>query len=196
MTSTAGTPPDGGPRRPVLSSGADAVRLLSAADRDLVSSLYVLGANPLVVEPLAVQSGTFLDWLHNQLWSLPMALTRAGEPVGVAFTLGANVQNLNARLVVLATDPGLCSRLLPLYVRHVFWSFPVHRLYAQFPSDPAVAGYAELFRASGFAAEGVLKEHQGMAGRYHDVLLFGLVRPDFERWCADHEPALALAPAG
>ncbi len=184
------------PRRPVLSSGPDALRLLSAADRDLVSSLYVAGANPLVVEPLAVTSGTFLDWLHNQLWSLPMALTRVGEPVGVAFTLGANVQNLNARLVLLARDPVLCTKLLPMYVRHVFWSFPVHRLYVQCPGDPSVAPYAELFRSSGFAAEGCLKGHQGMAGRYLDVLLFGLLRPDFERWCAEHEPALALARPG
>jgi len=185
-----------GPRRPVLSSGRDAIRLLSAVDRELVSSLYVVGANPLVVEPLAVTSGTFLDWLHNQLWSLPMALTRAGEPIGVAFTIGANVQNLNARLVVLARDPGLCTKLLPMYVRHVFWSFPVHRLYVQSPSDPSVAAYVELFRASGFLAEGCLKEHQGMAGRYHDVLVFGLLRPDFERWCAEHEPALDLTFPG
>lgn len=169
------------------------MRLLTRHDGALLHELYTSGANMALVEPLAIPNDSFFIWIFGQLWSLPMVLSSGGQPVAVAFTMDPNLQSLNARLVALCADPGACHQVLALYVRHLFWSFPLHRLYAYCPRSPEVAAYGDLFADAGFAAEGCLKEHRTVGGEPADVDMFGVLRDDFERWSRLHHPELSLA---
>jgi hypothetical protein len=181
-------------RPAMLSSGPHSIRLLGRDDRGLLGDLYAHGPNTLLVEPLAIPDDRFFDWLYALLWSLPMVLECDGRPVGVAFTIDPNVQSLNSRLVTLCVDPEACAPVVALYVRHLFWSFPLHRLYAYRPDLADLAAYGGLLRACGFIQEGLLRQHRASGGTGTDVFLYGLVRPEFDAWCDGHRPEWSLRP--
>lgn len=136
---------------------------------------------------------SFLAVLRERLWSRPMAALRDGRPVGALLNPLVEVNSLNSLLVVLLEDPVRDRLALPLYVRHLFWSSPLHRVFAEVPA------FAEQFRGvfawAGFEEEGVLTDHLRVAGRFHPVCVYGLLRPDFDRWAARELPLLSLPAA-
>ena len=81
---------------------------------------------------------------------------------------------------------------LALFTRHLFWTFPLERLYVQFPLLDETVAYGQLYEQVGFQREGVMKKHQSIAGRRHDVAVYGLLRGDFDRWWAAHDPRMTL----
>jgi diamine N-acetyltransferase len=74
---------------------------------------------------------------------------------------------------------GLGRRALMLMLRHGFDVLNLERIYL------FVADYNEaarrLYETAGFAHEGRLRGHVALDGSYHDLLVMGLLRSEFER---------------
>lgn len=167
---------------------------LEPSDAPQVLQLLELRGNRYLVELGASEHevARLLAELAQAPWSLPLAVLRGDECVGMATTSLANLKSLNASLLALFTDPPGSSLALALYLRHVFWNFPLHRLHTQVPSLDLTREYEDLYRSVGFVDEGRLVGHVVIAGRPFDVTVLGLLRADFEAWCATHEPRLSL----
>jgi RimJ/RimL family protein N-acetyltransferase len=135
----------------------------------------------------------FLGRLSKLPWSLPCACLVDGRAIGVCFMRVPQLKHLSAYLVPLFADAGAAHRPLALYMRHAFWTFPLHKLYTHVPAHESAEPYASLLRRAGFREEGTLKDHAVAGDRTIDALLFGLLRAEFDAWCAAHEPRLLLS---
>ena len=140
----------------------------------------------------ADQLGAAVAELAKAPWSLPMAILRDDYCVGMATTALANLRSLNASLTALFVDPPSSRTALALYLRHVFWNFPLTRLHTQIPVLDLTAEYLGLYLSAGFVDEGRLVGHAQVGGQYFDAAALGLLRTDFQQWCAEHEPRLVL----
>jgi hypothetical protein len=140
----------------------------------------------------ADQVAQMLAELRRTPWSLSMAVLRADECIGMATTALANLRSLHANVLALFVDPPSSVLALAMFLRHVFWNFPLHRLYTHVPMLDLTAEYARLYQNVGFADEGRFVAHAVVAGQPFDVTALGLLRSDFESWCAVHEPRLTL----
>jgi hypothetical protein len=148
---------------------------------------YVLDipADPAVI-------GQLLAEVAKQPWSLPLAIARGDELAGFATTALPSVQALHASVAALFVDPSTARVPLAMYLRHLFWSFPLRRLHTQLPDLDLTREYVDLLTSVGFVVEGRLRDHATVGGQTFDVVALGLLRPDFEAWCAEHEPRLSL----
>jgi RimJ/RimL family protein N-acetyltransferase len=70
--------------------------------------------------------------------------------------------------------PRLPSEALELVVRYAFQELNLHKIYLRVVSFNNRA--LQLYRTFGFAQEGVQRRHAFVRGRYHDVVLMGLIR--------------------
>jgi len=132
----------------------------------------------------------FLEGAAMELWSTPMTCWAGGQPQGLLFNVQTDVGSLNTRIVALLRDPLAHRQALALYARHLLWSYPLHRLYAEVPVTSS--RWRDAFGATGFIEEGRLIEHTLLAGERHDVIVFGMLRRDFERWSAAEGGTLAI----
>ena len=121
-----------------------------------------------------------------------MLCFRGERPAGWVITGLTNLRALNAFLLAVFVDPSESTMALALCIRHLFWNFPLHRLYTQFPLIPAAAGYRELYTRAGFHEEGVMQRHAVVSSQPTDVVVFGLLREEFLTWSAAHEPRLGF----
>jgi hypothetical protein len=134
-------------------------------------------------------------WLERSAQSaygLPLLILRDGEPFGLATNALGSPRVLNGYLLAFFREPEAATLALAMYVRHLFWSFPVQRLYTQFPLVGTGAAYLALYEAAGFQSEGVLRQHALIAGRPCDVGVLGSLRPEFEQWWSERDGRLAL----
>lgn len=113
-------------------------------------------------------------------------------PVGAAATTLRDQRSLNLQLMCFFNKPAEAVKPLAVYVRHVFWSSPLHRVYVQLPLLAGATAYIRLLLGSGFQQEGVVRGHAYVDGRPRDVAVIGLLRRDFEAWCRENELRLAL----
>jgi hypothetical protein len=135
----------------------------------------------------------FVADLTGKAWSLPLLSFDNGNPIGLCFMSITQVKDLNAYLVALFTKPAESRKALALYIRHAFWSYPLHRLYTQLPSSTVTAAHIDLLTSCGFEREGILREHITTDGDPQDAVVMGLLRDEFESWCVETEPRLSLA---
>jgi hypothetical protein len=149
---------------------------------------YVLDVSPDEATLRAV-----LAEIIKSAWTLPCAFVRGDEMAGFATTALPNVRALHAAFTALFVEPSEARLPLAMYVRHLFWSFPLHRLHAQIPDLDLTREYVELLTSVGFAVEGRLVDHSHIGGQTFDVVALGLLRPDFEAWIASNEPRLTLS---
>lgn len=183
-----------GPLEPVTALGELSIRRLTSEEAAFLVELRELGSHRLLLDFGAdpAEAAAWVATRRRGPYALPMLLERSGQPVGVAFTAFGSPRNLNAFAMAALTDYGQAARHLALYVRHVFWNFPVRRLYSQVPAVPALEEVAAAFAGAGFTEEGRLLGHVLLSGRPVDVIAMGLLREDFEAWCREHESELAL----
>ena len=87
----------------------------------------------------------------------------------------------NARLSIFVADPKLRgnnigTRAMKLLIQYAFTFLNLHRLYCKTTAgnEKVLAFYKKL----GFQAEGQLREHEFIQGRYVDKIMLGLVRED------------------
>jgi RimJ/RimL family protein N-acetyltransferase len=139
------------------------------------------------------QLTAFLEALDRRPWSMPLLCCRRGRPTGVCLMNVGQLKNLNAYLVALFEEPATAERLLGLYIRQAFWAYPLHRLYAQLARHDELQPHIDLLRRSGFQSEGVLVAHINPGGAdAADAVVLGLLREEFDGWCAENEPRLSL----
>ena len=131
--------------------------------------------------------------LAAQAWSLPMLLLGVGQPIGVAAIGLTNLRSRNSYLLSLFATPAQSRVPLALYIRHLFWNFPLTRLYVHIPAVSELEPYLDLHQGVGFRLEGSLRQHTLIGGVRHDVTVLGLLREEFESWCQLHEKRLSLA---
>ena len=114
----------------------------------------------------------------------------------VPFGAGAynmrSLQSLNLKLICFFVEPELAACALAMYVRHLFWGLPLHRVHAQLPLDEAGAAYVRLLKAVGFRDEGVVRAYALMDGQPCDLAVLGVLRAEFDDWCKTNEPRLSL----
>jgi len=109
--------------------------------------------------------------------------------VSAGIGCGGEEQRRHRGQVGVVEDPAGCQTALALYVRRVFWSHPLHRLYAVLPGRlPQSRGYEDLLRECGFVNEGTLVGHLMVKRRLLDLDVFGLLRSEFDDWCRQREP--------
>jgi hypothetical protein len=189
---TRGTKPN--PAQGLMERDGDSLRVLTVDDLPAVLRLRQATPPELFELPGSpAELGGFVHGLANKPWSLPMLCCQDGEPVGLCLMSVAQLKNLNAYLVAVFEKPAAATGALALYVRHAFWSYPLHRLYAQLPSTREVEPHAELYSRAGFRREGVLVKHIAAADGPIDAVVLGILRGEFDAWCAGNRPELSLA---
>jgi hypothetical protein len=123
---------------------------------------------------------------------IPMLCLRGSKPVGAAATDRRNHRSLNLRLICFFAEPARAAVPLAAYVRHLFWSLPLHRVYAQLPMVGGATAYVRLLKNAGFQEEGVVRGYAMVGGRPRDLAVLGVLREEFETWCSENEKRLAL----
>ena len=184
------------PAPALLDLDGHAVRRLGADARDLeaVLAIHQHGANPLLLElpDTAEAAVQMLQQLQTQAFGLPLIVHRDGAPFALAATAIPNVKSLNAYLLFMSVAPDDSALALALCVRHVFWNFPLHRLYTHLPLTQGLEEYEHSFSGAGFSRDGLLPEHLALGGRFCDVASLGLLRTAFDAWCATADPRFSL----
>jgi len=77
---------------------------------------------------------------------------------------------------------GLAKDALALVANYAFRTLNLNRLYLRVVSFNKRA--LRLYRSFGFVEEGIQRHHVFLRGRYYDVVLMGLLRPEFEERCS------------
>src|SRR5437016_5011862 len=99
-----------------------------------------MGSNKLLIDEPRSQdeAWAFVRALRTQMYGLPMVAFRKGgeELFGVASTGLASPKNLTAFLLSLFAEPAEAGPALRLFIGHVFWNFPLRRLYWHCPLVP------------------------------------------------------------
>lgn len=121
-----------------------------------------------------------------------MLCFKENGPIGAAATRARDQRSANLQLMCFFVQPARAVLPLAVYVRHLFWSAPLHRVYLQLPMIAGAAGYIRLLQSVGFQQEGLVRGHGLVRDRPCDVALLGLLRTDCEAWCQENESRLAL----
>jgi RimJ/RimL family protein N-acetyltransferase len=186
--------PEPNPAHGLMELDGDSLRMLTVDDLPALARLREAAPHELFELPSSPEEiGGFVQGLATRPWSLPMLCCHDDEPVGLCLMSVAQLKNLNAYLVAVFEQPASAAGALALYVRHAFWSYPLHRLYTQLPSNQAVRAHAELYSRVGFSPEGVLVKHIATDFGPADAMVLGILRDEFDAWCAANQPELCLA---
>lgn len=114
------------------------------------------------------------------------------EPIGAAATRSRDQRSANLQLMCFFAQPDTAVLPIAVYVRHLFWSAALHRVYLQLPMVAGAPAYVRLLTSVGFQQEGVVRGHGLVGERPCDVALLGLLRMDCEAWCQENDRRLAL----
>jgi hypothetical protein len=121
-----------------------------------------------------------------------MVCSRDNQVIGAAAVTIRNQRSLNLQMVCWFVAPSGATLPLAVYVRHIFWSQLIHRVYAQFPVIDGSEQYARLLLSVGFREEGVVRGHALIDQRPHDLQGMAILRGEFDAWCLQEEPRLSL----
>jgi hypothetical protein len=157
------------------------------------STLLAMEHNQAIIEGLVESDAlydSFMDAVKTSIWSIPMVCLHNEQPLGIMLTSVTDLQNLNARLIALFEDLQDARVPLLLYVRHLFWNFPLQRIYVQILASRE--SYIQLYQSVGFQQEGILPNHLILAGSAYDVVMLGLLRQDFDLWCLQNDQRFSL----
>ncbi len=181
----------GGPAQAVLELDGFAWREAGPADAAVLETLAAHGSNRVLFN-LPATEDEFLARVGRPGFRIAMLCMRGSKAIGAAATSQRNNRSLNVQLMCFFVRPAGAILPLAAYVRHLFWSLPLHRVYAQVPMIRGADAYVRLLQESGFRAEGIVSGHGMVAGRPVDVAVLGLLRRELEAWCHEHEQRLAL----
>lgn len=178
--------------------------IASVLELDQFSWRPALPSDALALESLAAQGTNralfalpktehdFMLEIGRPGFRLPFICSHGHETVGVAATTLRNQRSLNVQLICFFKEPSASSLPLAIYVRHIFWTLPLHRVYVQIPLITGAHEYIDLLKRVGFIDEGVVRSHALIDGETYDVAALGLLREEFEAWCHKNESRLAI----
>jgi RimJ/RimL family protein N-acetyltransferase len=174
-------PSAGPPLAPVLED--DEIRLSTVEPED-VRFLYALATHPHTCFRWRYRGNPPpIDRFAQDLWSkvlVQFVARRAadGEPVGHVVAYGADMGQgyayLGAVFQSWYSGTGLAARAVALFVRYLFQTQPLRKLYLEVPGynwEQVRSGQGRLFQV-----EGVMRDHEYFAGRYWDRYLCAIYR--------------------
>jgi len=116
---------------------------------------------------------------------LVMAIEDASDRSLVGFIYLNNIDwfSRNAEFGILIGEhgrqgKGLAKEALSLMAQHAFETLKLSRLYVRVVAFNE--GALRLFRGFGFIEEGTQRKQAFSGGRYHDVMMFGLLREEYK----------------
>jgi RimJ/RimL family protein N-acetyltransferase len=173
------------PLAPVLD---DSAFLLTPIQEGDLPFLYTLATHPEVSYRWRYRGNPppperFAADLWGRVLVQLVARTAAeGQPAGLVVAYDADLAHGHAQLgAVFAPEhagTGLPAGAVALFVRYLFHTFPLRKLYLEIPGfnwDQLRSGAGRLF-----TVEGVLRAHDFYAGRYWDKHLCAIYRPGAE----------------
>lgn len=123
------------------------------------------------------------EWFHYICTSQDVAMfgiTIYDELVGVCGLCNISWPNRTAEVSIYLTPEwqgqGIAHEVLKLLARKAFREYNLHRLWAEIYGNNQSS--VKLFEDCGYKCEGKMVQHVYKDGRYHDSLLYGLVRND------------------
>ena len=179
--------------RAVLTSGDVRIRRARIDDIPSLVELRLLPQNRVLVQ-LDDSETAWIGMLQDiaaRPWGLPMVAEREGRVTALLTTALPDLRASQAYLLVLMSDIADTQTAALLYVRHVFWSFPLQRLHAQVPQLDVTTQHVDLLASIGFVQEGTYPAHALVDGDPCDVMILGLLREDFEATARTH-PELGM----
>ena len=177
------------PAAPVLDLDGFNWRLATAADAPAFDELASCGANRTIFN-LPASTDDFAVRVGGAGLRMPMLGMRGTQVAGAAAFGARSHRDLHALLVGFFREPSAAVLPVATYVRHVFWSLPLRRLHVQLPLIDGADEYVSLFGRIGFVDEGILQGHALIDGQPCNVAVLGILRPEFEAWCQNHERRL------
>ncbi|NLO35937.1 MAG: GNAT family N-acetyltransferase [Clostridiaceae bacterium] len=155
--------------------------LLQPFFQDMASLTYYI---PTTARPLnGRQLRALLDDWNDGLENFVFAVRTDSRLIGLVNLDGLDWPNSHVELGVALTDPeargqGLASEALRLLLDFCFAELGLHRVWARIieGNGPSV----RLFESLGFSREGVLREHVRRSDRFRDMLIFSLLRPEWD----------------
>jgi hypothetical protein len=179
------------PSRGILEIDGYAWRQAVPSDAAALEALAARDGNRLLFN-LPGSEGEFAVRVGRPGFRRAMLCLQGRKPVGAAATTLRDQRSLNLQLMCFFTQPARAVAPLAVYLRNLFWSSPLHRVYVQLPLVAGATSYIRLLTGAGFQQEGVVRGHGLVRGRPCGVALLGLLRRDFEAWCQEKESRLAL----
>jgi len=187
-TLRAGT---GGPAPAILEIDGYAWKRASGPDAVAMEAVAAIGFNRLIFN-LPASEDEFSKAVEGGSLRRPMVCRRDNQVIGAAAVTTRNQRSLNLQLVCWFVTPAHATLPLAVYLRHIFWSQVIHRVYAQFPVIDGSEQYAQLLLSVGFREEGVVRGHVLIDQRPHDLRGMAILRAEFDAWCLQEEPRLSL----
>jgi RimJ/RimL family protein N-acetyltransferase len=186
---------DLGDRLPTLDAGP--VRLRALTDADVPALLAVFG-DPEVTRywgfatlPDRQAAAALLAEIHRGFRAgtlLQWGVEAAGGPlVGTCTLAGLDPANRRAELGFALGRAfwgrGYMAAALPAVLAFAFGRLGLHRVFAD--ADPRNAPSIRALERLGFRREGLLREHYLVQGEPQDAVVYGLLRPEWERAAAE-----------
>ncbi|MEV0719582.1 GNAT family protein [Asanoa sp. NPDC050611] len=176
----------GRPQDPLAPVLADAAFLLTPIQEGDLPFLYTLATHPDVSYRWRYRGNPppperfAADLWGRVLVQLVARTTAEGAPAGLVVAYDADLAHGHAKIgAVFAPEyagTGLPAGATALFVRYLFHTFPLRKLYLEVPGfnwELVSSGAGRLF-----TVEGVLRDHDFYAGRYWDKHLCAIYRPD------------------
>jgi hypothetical protein len=176
---------------PVLELDGFRWRPALPSDAGVLDRLAGHGTNRMLFR-LPASEPDFVIALNRPGFRLPFLCLRGSDPVGAAATALRNQRSLNLRLIAFFAEPAAATLPIAMYLRHIFWTLPMHRVYIQLPIVAGSEDYRRSLGEAGFQEEGVVRGHGIVGGNECDVVALGLLRAEFEAWCQQNESRLNL----
>ena len=179
------------PSRAILDLDGFAWRPAGPSDAAVLEALAAHDGNRFLFN-LPASEDEFAARVDRPGFRRVMLCFEGPKPFGAAATALRDQRSLNLQLLCFFTQPARAVAPLAVYLRHLFWSSPMHRIYVQLPLVEGATAYLSLLTGAGFQDEGVVRGHGLVQGLPCDVAVVGLLRKDFEAWCQENEIRLAL----
>jgi len=147
--------------------------------QDMASLTYYI---PTTARPLnGRQLRALLDDWNDGRENFVFAVRAGSSLIGLVNLDSFDWPNSHVEIGVALTDPGargqgLAAEALRLLLDFCFAELGLHRVWARIIEDNSPS--VRLFESLGFSREGALRQHVRRRGRYRDMLIYGLIRPE------------------
>jgi RimJ/RimL family protein N-acetyltransferase len=134
----------------------------------------------------------FFSRMGMHLWGSYVFAYRNNELVGIIGTSRGDPSSLSVEITSVLIKPDLAKFPLAIFLRRVFWNFPINRIYCYCPLTQNQSIFTELYMSVGFVNEGKLPRYWLEKNQRFDICILGLLREDFLNWCKLFEPRLLI----
>jgi RimJ/RimL family protein N-acetyltransferase len=149
--------------------------------QDMAALTFYIPTTARPLNGLQVRS-LLQDW-NDGRDSFVFAVRTGARLIGLVNLDSLDWPNSHVEIGIALTEPsarghGLAGEALALLIRYCFAELGLHRLWARIIEDNAPS--LRLFDKAGFQVEGRLRQHVLRRGVYRDMVILGLMRPEWQ----------------